>query len=180
MKASFFTALTAFAASAIASPVPVPANNGPKVMNMARSVFERSSLAKYDRMVRDAEVKRGNAITDSVNYILVLQKDSSNGADAYQDEIDAANAKDILGKRSNAITDSVNYILVLQKDSSNGADAYQDEIDAANAKDILGKRDINPITDSVNYILVLQKDSSNGADAYQDEIDAANAKDILG
>lgn len=79
-----------------------------------------------------------DAITDSVNYILVLQKDSTKGADACQEEIDAADPADVLGKRSDAIADSVNYILVLQKDSAKGADAYQEEIDAANPADILG------------------------------------------
>jgi hypothetical protein len=181
MKSTFFTLVSALAACSIASPVPSVDRRSPaaKVVTMSQNEYKRSNLAKYDEILKSAMAKRNDPITDSVNYILVVQKDSDNGADAYQDEIDAANPADILGKRSNPIADSVNYILVLQKDSDTGADAYQDEIDAANPADILGKRS-NPIADSVNYILVLQKDSDTGADAYQDEIDAANPADILG
>ncbi|KAF2124328.1 hypothetical protein P153DRAFT_401403 [Dothidotthia symphoricarpi CBS 119687] len=139
MKSSLYALLTAFAACATASPIPASDREAPaKVMNMARSVFERSNLAKYDRLVKSIQAKRNDPITDSVNYILVLQKDSDESPDAYQDEIDAANPADILGKRNNAITDSVNYILVLQKDSDESPDAYQDEIDAANPANILG------------------------------------------
>jgi len=139
MKSTFFTLLTTFAACAVASPIPAAERRAPsKVMTLPRSAFEGSGLAKYDRLVRSVQAKRNDPIADSVNYILVLQKDSSDGADAYQDEIDAADPSKILGKRSDPIADSVNYILVLQKDSSDGADAYQDEIDAAKPADILG------------------------------------------
>ncbi|KAF3038998.1 hypothetical protein E8E12_004919 [Didymella heteroderae] len=180
MKASLFTLLAAFAAGAITSPIPASDTKAPaKVIKMARSVFERSTLAKYDRLVRSEQAKRNDPIADSVNYILVLQKDSTETPDAYQDEVDAANPADILGKRADPIADSVNYILVLQKDSNETPDAYQDEVDAADPAEILGKR-ADPIADSVNYILVLQKDSTETPDAYQDEIDAANPADVLG
>jgi hypothetical protein len=180
MKASLLTLLTAFAASAIASPIPSAATNAPaRVIKMTRAAYEHSNYAKYDRIVRSVRAKRNDPIADSVNYILVLQKDSTETPDAYQDEVDAANPADILGKRADPIADSVNYILVVQKDSTDTPDAYQDEVDAANPAEILGKR-ADPIADSVNYILVLQKDSTETPDAYQDEIDAANPADILG
>ncbi|KAJ4373435.1 hypothetical protein N0V86_007573 [Didymella sp. IMI 355093] len=180
MKTSLFTLLTAFAASVTASPVPSPdTKNAAKVIKMTRSVFERSNLAKYDRLVRSEQAKRNDPFADSVNYILVVQKDSTETPDAYQDEVDAANPADVLGKRADPIADSVNYILVVQKDSTETPDAYQDEVDAANPADVLGKR-ADPIADSVNYILVVQKDTTETPDAYQDEVDAANPIDILG
>ncbi|OLN89946.1 hypothetical protein CCHL11_10122 [Colletotrichum chlorophyti] len=80
MKASFFT-LIAVVAPFIAA-TPVAARSNVKTLSVKRSEFMKSGL-----------VKREDSVTDSVNYILVLFRDNddTNGVDAYQEEVDAAN-----------------------------------------------------------------------------------------
>ncbi|KAI4157496.1 MAG: hypothetical protein LQ342_008250 [Letrouitia transgressa] len=134
MKATFSLFFAALAVSTIALAQPH------RAMTMKRSEFKDSELLKRASSVVDANNKRSDDVADSVNYILVLLKDSDTRTDAYQDEIDAiTDPKTVLGKRSDDVADSVNYILVLLKDSDTRADAYQDEIDAVtDPKSVLG------------------------------------------
>lgn len=132
---SFTVILAALAATAIAAPVVLPRN-----------------IASIRRSVSDEDVAA------SVNYILVLEKETSSKMDAYQDEVDAvSNPADVLGRRSVSDEDvaaSVNYILVLEKETSSKMDAYQDEVDAvANPADVLGRRSVSDedVAASVNY-----------------------------
>ncbi|CZT18451.1 uncharacterized protein RCC_04296 [Ramularia collo-cygni] len=122
MKTSLITAsLAALTTSTFAAPVPQA--------NINTKAFGRPN---------DLMMKRSEDITESVNYILVLEK-SADGVDAYQEEVDAvADPSKVLGKRGEDITESVNYILVLEK-SSDGVDAYQEEVDAVeDPADVLG------------------------------------------
>ncbi|KAL9612136.1 MAG: hypothetical protein Q9167_003252 [Letrouitia subvulpina] len=92
MKATFFSVVAALAVSAIALPQPH------RSMTMKRSEVNDSELLKRVSNMVDANNKRSDDVTDSVNYITVIFKDDDARPDAYQDEVDAVtdpNARDL-------------------------------------------------------------------------------------
>ncbi|KAK2036468.1 hypothetical protein LZ31DRAFT_483684 [Colletotrichum somersetense] len=84
MKSTLFTIIATLAASVAAIPVK---SSDANVITMKRSEAIKLGLHK-----------RKDSVTDSVNYILVLEENNDK-ADAYQEEVDAARAhpEDTLG-----------------------------------------------------------------------------------
>ncbi|KAL9035441.1 MAG: hypothetical protein Q9214_006579 [Letrouitia sp. 1 TL-2023] len=140
MKSTYFSVIAALAVSTIALP------QSHRAMTMKRSEFKDSELAKRISDVVNANNKRSDDITDSVNYITTFFREKDGHPDPYQDEIDAVtDPKSVLGKRSDDatnsddITDSVNYITTFFREKDGHPDPYQDEIDAVtDPKSVLG------------------------------------------
>jgi hypothetical protein len=161
-----------------------------KTFGMILAALAASALAAPAIPLKVAAVRRSVSDSDvaaSVNYILVLEKETSSKVDAYQNEVDAVqDPSSVLGRSvsDDDVAASVNYILVLEKETSSKVDAYQNEVDAvADPASVLGRRSVSDsdVAASVNYILVLEKETSSKVDAYQDEVDAINnPADVLG
>ncbi|WQF89912.1 hypothetical protein CDEST_14926 [Colletotrichum destructivum] len=89
MKSAILAIIATLAASVAASPVSERA--------IGSITVKRSDILKSGASKRDEDKVTEENISDSVNYILKLFLDGDKRPDAYQDEIDAADPKQVLG-----------------------------------------------------------------------------------
>ncbi|CCF34129.1 hypothetical protein CH063_01084 [Colletotrichum higginsianum] len=89
MKSAILAIIATLAASVAASPVSERA--------IGSITVKRSDILKSGASKRDEDKITEENISDSVNYILKLFLDGDKRPDAYQDEIDAADPKQVLG-----------------------------------------------------------------------------------
>ncbi|KAL0934570.1 uncharacterized protein CTRU02_211369 [Colletotrichum truncatum] len=89
MKSAILAIVATLAASVAASPV--------SERSIGSITVKRSTLMAASKRDRAADKVTEDNISDSVNYILKLFVDGDKRPDAYQDEIDAADPKEVLG-----------------------------------------------------------------------------------
>lgn len=100
MKASLFASIVAFAASALAAPVP-DKDISEAVNYILTLEGGKPGVSAYSEEVDAADAakvlgRRDKDISEAVNYILTLEGGKP-GVSAYSEEVDAANAAGVMG-----------------------------------------------------------------------------------